>query len=149
MRTRFKLFAFLAVALALMVPTPAASQYVPSITIASSNRDSIFRSLRDELRGEGLTFKKLNGDRAVFELDTGRQPVRGEIVAVILETTVRFITVREGTRLEVTEVLSAAMPTGSERRTPDPREHWDAYVAVLERVKARLEAPAKVQPPAQ
>jgi hypothetical protein len=115
------------------------AQSVPTIVVASTRRDSILKALRIEMLAAGLSFKKLDRDRALFEMDTGRHPARGEIVDVTLEVAVRFAPVTGGTRLEVTETLSAALSTGSERRTPDPRTNWDGYMAILDRTKTRLE----------
>ena len=130
-------FAFV-ISLACGLHRAVLAQDLPMIIVSSSNRDSILKALRVEMAHDGLSFKKLDRDRALFEMDTGRQPVRGDMVTVIVETTVRFLPVPAGTRLEVSEVLSAAFMTGSERRTPDPRVHWDAYMAILQRTKARL-----------
>ena len=122
--------------------TAMQAQSVPTIEIASGSRDTILTALRIEATRAGLSFKKRDRDRVIFEKDAGQSSVRGEFVTIVLETTVRFSNVPEGTRLTVTETINAALPTGSERRTPDPRDRWDAYMEILERTKARIEQPS-------
>ena len=119
--------------------TPLAAQKGPTLLLASTNRDSILKALTIEMRTDGLSYAKYDRNRALFTMDTGIHRARGEMVDVTLEATVLFTTVPGGTRLEVTETLSAALSTGSERRTSDPRRNWDGYMAILYRTKARLE----------
>ena len=133
-------------ALLLGLYTPLVAQKGPSLVVTTTNRDSILKALTIEMRTDGLSYEKYDRNRALFTMDTGIHRARGEMVDVTLEATVLFTTVPGGTRLEVTETLSAALSTGSERRTPDIRRNWDGYMAILYRTKARLEqadAPAR------
>ena len=121
------------------ITTSGHSQNAPTIDVLSGNRDSILAALHLEAREAGLSLDRRAPGRVVFEKDMGRQLVRGEMVTIVLEMTVQFTEWARGTRLTVTETLNAAMPTGNERRTPDPRERWDAYMNILERTRARIE----------
>ena len=118
------------------------AQSRPSATITTPFRDTLVLALRAEFEAEGFKFVKVDRRRALFKMDAGQMPVRGQYAPVTMETTVQIDSTSSGFTLTVSEELIATLGSFQERRYPDPRDRAQAYLALFARLRARLAPPA-------
>ena len=123
-------------------PAHLHAQARPSATIPTPFRDSLVATLRAEFEAEGFKFAKVDRRRALFTMDAGQMPVRGQYAPVTLETTVHIDSTPNGFTLTVSEELIATLGSFQERRHPDPRDRAQAYLALFAQMEARLAPPA-------
>ncbi len=140
MSSRALALRWLVLVLALTAPPPVFAQERPKVVIASEARDSILVALRTECDSVKLVFVSQNDKRALYKVDAGLMPLRQEMVPVTLEVTFHLEDAKPGTRVVVSEEMVASLRGGAqERRYPNPLDRAETWLALLLRVKERVE----------
>ena len=126
------------------LPQPADAQ---GVVIAGATPQDVVEALKAELVPQGFQLIKANDKSALFALDRGmvaqqgNQMVRGALVHIILEFTVRFKQKEQGLQVTASEEVVGNPRSSAQFRKPvESQGERDNMQHILDMIRANLEA---------
>jgi len=134
-------------AFVLLFSSLAEPAYAQAVTIPNTTPGAVVEALKVELLPQGFEFVRANDKSALFTLDRGmvqqqgNQMVRGALVHIVLEFTVRFKQKDDGLQVTANEEIVGNPRSSTQFRKPvESRGERDNMQRLLDNVRTALES---------
>lgn len=131
----------------LLLSSLAAPAYAQAVTIPNTTPGAVVEALKVELLPQGFQFVRANDKSALFTLDRGmvqqqgNQMVRGSLVHIVLEFTVRFKQKDGGLQVTASEEIVGNPRSSTQFRKPvESRGERDNMQVLLNNVQTALQS---------